>query len=220
MGSAAGRSALKARRCDWVFIGSCTNGRLSDLREAAKALSGRKVADGVRAWIVPGSVAVKRRRSAKACTVHFSTPGFEWREPGCSMCVGANGDIIAPGQRSRLYHQSQFCRPSRARRPHPFGKPDNGRCRRGHRTYRRHPQNRPLTMEKFERLTGAAAPLMRININTEIIIPINRLISYKRGELGPWCFEAWRYAPEGVENPRICPQQTALSTRQDPRSRG
>ena len=58
-------------------------------------------------------------------------------------------------------------------------------------------------MEKFERLTGAAAPLMRININTDIIIPINRLISYKRGELGPWCFEAWRYAAEGVEIPEF-----------------
>jgi 3-isopropylmalate/(R)-2-methylmalate dehydratase large subunit len=85
---------------DWVFIGSCTNGRLSDLREAAKALSGRKVADGVRAWIVPGSVAVKQAAEREGLHRTFLNAGFEWREPGCSMCVGANGDIIAPGQRS------------------------------------------------------------------------------------------------------------------------
>ena len=85
---------------DWVFIGSCTNGRLSDLREAAKALSGRKVADGVRAWIVPGSLAVKQAAEREGLHRTFLNAGFEWREPGCSMCVGANGDIIAPGQRS------------------------------------------------------------------------------------------------------------------------
>jgi 3-isopropylmalate/(R)-2-methylmalate dehydratase large subunit len=85
---------------DWVFIGSCTNGRLSDLREAAKALSGRKVAASVRAWVVPGSVAVKRAAEREGLHRQFLDAGFEWREPGCSMCLGANGDIIAPGERS------------------------------------------------------------------------------------------------------------------------
>jgi 3-isopropylmalate/(R)-2-methylmalate dehydratase large subunit len=85
---------------DWVFIGSCTNGRLSDLREAAKLLAGRKVAANVRAWAVPGSEAVKRAAEREGLHRVFTDAGFEWREPGCSMCVGANGDVVPPGQRS------------------------------------------------------------------------------------------------------------------------
>ena len=85
---------------DWVFIGSCTNGRLSDLREAARLLPGRKVAPHVRAWVVPGSEAVRRAAEREGLDRVFTAAGFEWRAPGCSMCLGANGDILAPGQRS------------------------------------------------------------------------------------------------------------------------
>jgi 3-isopropylmalate/(R)-2-methylmalate dehydratase large subunit len=92
--------AIEGTPVDWVFIGSCTNGRLSDLREAARALAGRKVAASVRAWIVPGSVAVKRAAEGEGLHRQFIEAGFEWREPGCSMCVGANGDRIGPGERS------------------------------------------------------------------------------------------------------------------------
>jgi 3-isopropylmalate/(R)-2-methylmalate dehydratase large subunit len=92
--------AIEGTPVDWVFIGSCTNGRLSDLREAAKVLSGQKVASSVRAWVVPGSVAVKRAAEREGLHRKFLDAGFDWREPGCSMCVGANGDIIAPGERS------------------------------------------------------------------------------------------------------------------------
>jgi 3-isopropylmalate/(R)-2-methylmalate dehydratase large subunit len=92
--------AIEGTPVDWVFIGSCTNGRLSDLREAATALGGRKVAAGIRAWVVPGSEAVKRAAEREGLHRQFRDAGFEWREPGCSMCVGANGDIMAPGERS------------------------------------------------------------------------------------------------------------------------
>jgi 3-isopropylmalate/(R)-2-methylmalate dehydratase large subunit len=85
---------------DWVFIGSCTNGRLSDLRAAADALAGRKVAPGVRAWIVPGSEAVRRAAEGEGLHRKFIDAGFAWRQPGCSMCVAANGEKVAPGQRS------------------------------------------------------------------------------------------------------------------------
>ena len=85
---------------DWVFIGSCTNGRLSDLRAAAKLLTGRTVAPNVRAWVVPGSEAVRRAAEGEGLDRAFTAAGFEWRAPGCSMCLGANGDIMAPGQRS------------------------------------------------------------------------------------------------------------------------
>jgi 3-isopropylmalate/(R)-2-methylmalate dehydratase large subunit len=85
---------------DWVFIGSCTNSRLSDLRAAAEVARGRKVAPGVRAWIVPGSETVKRDAVAEGLDKLFTDAGFEWREPGCSMCLAANGETVAPGQRS------------------------------------------------------------------------------------------------------------------------
>ena len=85
---------------DWVFIGSCTNSRLSDLRAAAEVVRGRKVAAGVRAWVVPGSETVKREAVAEGLDKLFIDAGFEWREPGCSMCLAANGETVPPGQRS------------------------------------------------------------------------------------------------------------------------
>jgi 3-isopropylmalate/(R)-2-methylmalate dehydratase large subunit len=85
---------------DWVFIGSCANSRISDLRAAASGAAGRHVAPGVRAWVVPGSVDVKRAAEAEGLHRIFLDAGFEWREPGCSMCLAANGDRVGPGQRS------------------------------------------------------------------------------------------------------------------------
>jgi 3-isopropylmalate/(R)-2-methylmalate dehydratase large subunit len=85
---------------DWVFIGSCTNSRLSDLTAAAEVVRGRKVSPRVRAWVVPGSETVKRDAVAKGLDKIFLDAGFEWREPGCSMCLAANGETVPPGQRS------------------------------------------------------------------------------------------------------------------------
>ncbi|HEY4066807.1 MAG TPA: 3-isopropylmalate dehydratase large subunit [Burkholderiaceae bacterium] len=85
---------------DWVFIGSCANSRLSDLREAAQVARGRQVAAGVRAWVVPGSEETKRRAEAEGLHHTFLAAGFEWRSPGCSMCLAANGETVPPGQRS------------------------------------------------------------------------------------------------------------------------
>lgn len=81
-----------------VFIGSCTNGRLEDLRLAASIFKHRRVAPNVRALIVPGSRAVKRQAEAEGLDAIFRAAGCEWREPGCSMCIGMNGDTIAPGE--------------------------------------------------------------------------------------------------------------------------
>lgn len=82
-----------------VFIGSCTNSRISDLRAAAEVAKGRKVADTVNAMVVPGSQAVKRQAEAEGLDDIFRAAGFEWREAGCSMCLGMNPDILSPGQR-------------------------------------------------------------------------------------------------------------------------
>jgi len=83
-----------------VFIGSCTNGRLSDLRSAAQMLRGRKIAHGVRALVVPGSQQVKKAAEAEGLDRIFIDAGAEWRESGCSMCIGMNGDTVASGEYS------------------------------------------------------------------------------------------------------------------------
>ena len=99
MGLKAG-AAIAGTPVQWVFIGSCTNGRLSDLRAAAAVVRGRKVAHGVTAWAVPGSVTVKADAEAEGLDQVFRDAGFEWREPGCSMCLAANGEFVTPGERS------------------------------------------------------------------------------------------------------------------------
>ena len=83
---------------DVVFIGSCTNSRLEDLRSAASVLRGRKVAKGVRALVVPGSQRVKSAAEREGLDRVFLEAGAEWREPGCSMCIAMNGDMVGPGQ--------------------------------------------------------------------------------------------------------------------------
>jgi 3-isopropylmalate/(R)-2-methylmalate dehydratase large subunit len=99
MGLEPGRPLL-GRPVDVVFIGSCTNSRLSDLREAASILKGRKVARGVKALIVPGSRKVRSDAEAEGLHKIFLEAGAEWREPGCSMCIAMNGDQLERGQYS------------------------------------------------------------------------------------------------------------------------
>ena len=82
-----------------VFLGSCTNGRIEDLRAAAEIVKGRHIATSIRAMVVPGSQAVKRQAEAEGLDIVFKSAGFEWREPGCSMCLGMNPDILQPGER-------------------------------------------------------------------------------------------------------------------------
>jgi 3-isopropylmalate/(R)-2-methylmalate dehydratase large subunit len=84
---------------DRVFLGSCTNGRIEDLRAAAKIVEGRKVADSVKAMVVPGSGLVKAQAEQEGLDAIFRAAGFEWREPGCSMCLAMNPDKLAPGER-------------------------------------------------------------------------------------------------------------------------
>jgi 3-isopropylmalate/(R)-2-methylmalate dehydratase large subunit len=86
-------------KIDAVFLGSCTNGRIEDLRAAARVVDGYHVATTVRAMVVPGSQAVKHQAEAEGLDRIFKSAGFEWREPGCSMCLGMNPDILSPGER-------------------------------------------------------------------------------------------------------------------------
>ena len=89
---------VSGAKVDQVFIGSCTNSRISDLRAAAAIMSGRQVAEGVRALVVPGSVAVRAQAEAEGLDQIFIAAGAEWRQPGCSMCIAMNGDKGEPGQ--------------------------------------------------------------------------------------------------------------------------
>ncbi|HSR54605.1 MAG TPA: aconitase family protein, partial [Alphaproteobacteria bacterium] len=91
-----------------AFIGSCTNGRIEDLRAAAAVAKGHKVADGVRALVVPGSGLVKKQAEDEGLDAVFTEAGFEWREAGCSMCLAMNPDKLAPGERSASTSNRNF----------------------------------------------------------------------------------------------------------------
>jgi 3-isopropylmalate/(R)-2-methylmalate dehydratase large subunit len=107
MGLSAG-TPMRDVHVDTVFIGSCTNARLSDLRAAAAVVRGRRVAAGVRALVVPGSVAVKLEAEAEGLDRVFTDAGFEWRGAGCSMCLAMNPDKLAPGERAASTSNRNF----------------------------------------------------------------------------------------------------------------
>jgi 3-isopropylmalate/(R)-2-methylmalate dehydratase large subunit len=93
---------------DTVFVGSCTNGRIEDLRVVADVLRGRKVASGVRMLVVPGSMRVRAEAEAEGLDEIFVTAGAEWRQAGCSMCLGMNPDQLAPGERCAATSNRNF----------------------------------------------------------------------------------------------------------------
>ena len=110
-------TALRDIPIDRVFIGSCTNGRIEDLRAAAHVAKGRKVA--VPAIVVPGSMSVKRAAEAEGLDRVFLDAGFEWRDPGCSMCTGSNGDKVPAGERCASTSNRNFAgRQGRGSRTH------------------------------------------------------------------------------------------------------
>jgi len=92
-------TAIRDIRPDTVFIGSCTNSRIEDLRVAADVLRGRRVRDGLRAMVVPGSMLVKAQAEREGLDQVFRAAGFDWRDAGCSMCLGMNPDQLSPGER-------------------------------------------------------------------------------------------------------------------------
>jgi 3-isopropylmalate/(R)-2-methylmalate dehydratase large subunit len=107
MGLTAG-TPLREVGVDTVFIGSCTNGRIEDLRAVAAVADGHEVADSVRTLVVPGSHAVKAQAEAEGIDKVLMAAGFDWREPGCSMCLAMNPDKLAPGERSASTSNRNF----------------------------------------------------------------------------------------------------------------
>jgi 3-isopropylmalate/(R)-2-methylmalate dehydratase large subunit len=107
MGLEAG-TALEGIPIDRVFLGSCTNARIDDLRQAARVVRGRRVAPNVRAMVVPGSMRVKAQAEQEGLDRVFTEAGFEWRNAGCSMCLGMNPDILQPGERCAATSNRNF----------------------------------------------------------------------------------------------------------------
>ena len=134
MGLTAG-TPMRDIAVDTVFIGSCTNSRLEDLRAAAGVVDGRHVAAGMRAMVVPGSMRVKAEAEAEGLDRVFTAAGFEWRAAGCSMCLGMNPDKLGPRRAVRLHVEPQLRGPPGPGRAHPPGLP---------RRRRRHRHRRPL----------------------------------------------------------------------------
>ena len=197
---------------DKVFIGSCTNGRIEDLRAVAKVVQGEKVADTVKhALVVPGSGLVKRQAEKEGIADVLVEAGFDWREPGCSMCLGMNDDKLNPEERcvstsNRNFEGRQGARsrthlasPAMAAAAAITGRITDVRKFVQKRSYSTAP--RQIGMAPFTTLTGVAAPLPRINIDTDIIIPKNHLKTIKRTGLGKFCMEPIRYLKDGTPNP-------------------
>ena len=190
-------------RVDRVFIGSCTNSRIEDLRAAA-AVARKRVASNVRqAMVVPGSGLVKQQAEREGLDKIFIEAGFEWREPGCSMCLAMNADRLEPGERCASTSNRNFeGRQARAAartwsaRPWPPPPPWPATSSTSARSAER-PAPRSDIMQAFTTHEGLVAPLDRENVDTDLIIPKQFLKSIKRTGFGPNLFDELRYLDHG-----------------------
>ena len=196
-------TAMRDIAVDTVFVGSCTNGRIEDLRVVADVLRGRKVADGVQMLVVPGSMRVRAQAESEGLGEIFTAAGAEWRQAGCSMCLGMNPDQLAPGQAVRVDVQPKFRGQAGQGRPHASGVACG---RRGHRCARhvvvaRRPEPLEETaMEAFRTHTGIGVPLRRSNVDTDQIIPAVYLKRVTRTGFEDGLFASWRNDPSFVLN--------------------
>eukprot|EP01060_Flectonema_neradi_P031803 TRINITY_DN4922_c0_g1_i3.p1 TRINITY_DN4922_c0_g1~~TRINITY_DN4922_c0_g1_i3.p1 ORF type:complete len:703 (+),score=150.64 TRINITY_DN4922_c0_g1_i3:41-2149(+) len=199
-----GGTPLNGLPIDKVFIGSCTNARIEDLRAAAEVAEGGQVASNVKvAMVVPGSGLVKEQAEREGLDKVFIDAGFDWREPGCSMCLAMNEDRLEPNERCVSTSNRNFeGRQGLKGRTH-LASPAMAAAAaiKGHITdvrtlqKQRRSYSSPATpnAKAFVTHTGTAAPIPRINIDTDIIIPKNHLKTIKRTGLGIHAFEPIRY---------------------------
>jgi len=207
---------------DKVFVGSCTNGRIEDIRAVAEVVKGKKIADNIKhAMIVPGSGLVKKQAIKEGLDVVLRDAGFDFREPGCSMCLGMNADQLAPGERCASTSNRNFeGRQGPGGRTHlvspamaaaaalsgrladvrDFIKP---RGARGFASAAAASEPKVgAGMQAFTVHSGIAAPIPQPNIDTDMIIPAKFLKTIKRSGLGKAAFNAMRYTDnESQENP-------------------
>ena len=189
---------IAGTKVDWVFVGSCTNSRISDLRAAAAVAQGRHVAPGVTAWVVPGSERVKRDAGERGAGPDLSRRRVRVARTRVQHVRRRQWGARATRCTVGFHLQPEFRGTAGAGCPHPFGQPGHGGGGSGHRRdYRR---QEPV-MQAFTTVSGTAAPLMRDNIDTDIIIRIERLTGTTKESMAKWAFEALRYRPDGSENP-------------------
>ena len=177
-------------RPERVFIGSCTNSRISDLREAASMVEGRKVADGIRAMVVPGSAQVKAQAEQEGLHEVFQAAGFEWRGAGCSMCLGMNPDILQPGERCASTSNRNFeGRQGAGGRTH-LVSPKMAAAAADRGPLRRH-QGVELSGARSKSIEGQVAVLDRADVDTDQIIPKQFLKRIERTGFGEFLFYDW-----------------------------
>ncbi len=200
---------MKDIAVDAVFMGSCTNSRIEDLRAFASVIRGREKAPGVRVMVVPGSARVRLEAEAEGLDKVFTDFGAEWRFAGCSMCLGMNPDQLAPGA-LREHVEPQL------RGPAGQGRADAPRVPARRRRHRRpghalepvgpgarrveHRPRRSRLMDKTTTVTGIAAPLQRSNVDTDQIIPAVYLKRVTKTGFEDALFAGWRQDPEFVLN--------------------
>ena len=237
---------------DKIFIGSCTNARIEDLRAAADVVKGKKIAPNLkRAMVVPGSGLVKNQAESEGLDKIFEDAGFEWREAGCSMCLGMNPDILSPGERcastsnrnfegrqgagGRTHLMSPVMAAAAAvagkiayvreltqsgvkpvkRAPSPVVAPEIANLESDQDTERLmdlpEDEDTPVSngaqgsagMEPFTTWKGIAAPMDRVNVDTDAIIPKQFLKTIKRTGLGTALFYSLRYNSDGSDVPEF-----------------
>ena len=192
---------MREIRLDRVFVGSCTNSRIGDLREAAEVVQGRRVASGVAAMVVPGSQQVKAQAEAEGLDEVFRAAGFDWRSAGCSMCLGMNPDILKPGERCASTSNRNF----------------EGRQGRGGRTHLVSPrmaaaaaiEGRLVDVRSNEGGRpdrGRVTVLDRSDVDTDQIIPKQFLKRVERSGFGEFLFHDWAKEPGCCRATRSSPR--------------
>ena len=213
MGLTAG-TPMREIDVDTVFIGSCTNGRMEDLRTAASLIKGRHVADDTRILVVPGSVRVRLQAEEEGLDVIFKEAGAEWRGAGCSMCLGMNPDQLMVGRAQPRRRPTATSRAVRARAAAPTSSrrrsPSRPACSATWPVPNDLPDRWRPDMDKFTTHTGVGAPLRRSNVDTDQIIPAVYLKRVTRTGFEDGLFAAWRNDPSFVLNQDAYKDATVL----------
>ena len=218
---------ILGQKVDVVFVGSCTNGRISDLRLAAAALKDRQVADGVRLMVTPGSDEVKREAEREGLAEIFRAAGADWRESGCSMCIAMNGDQLQPGQyavsTSNRNFEGRQGKGGRTFLASPLTAAASRDRRRRRPTRGRCPASRPWPRSADADAWPSRSGCSRAgssrshaeNVDTDQIVPARYLKVTDKAGLAEALFRDWRFEEDGsLKDPPFVLDQPGMAGRQ------